>query len=94
MCNQAVGLIAAELERRGVTTAAISLLRFVSDRVGAPRTLFGPRPHGFPLGDPGDDAEQRRTLRAMLVLTRHDGPPPTLATYGNEDPLPTANDER
>jgi hypothetical protein len=76
MCNQAVGLIASELERRGITTVAISLLRFVSDQVRPPRTLLVPRPHGYPLGDPGDHLEQTRTLEAMLALATHPGPAP------------------
>lgn len=78
MCNQAVGLIGAELERRGITTAAISLLRFITDKIRPPRTLLVDRPHGFPLGEPGDVAEQTRTLEALLALAEHPGPGPVI----------------
>ena len=37
MCNQAVGLIAAELELRGITTVCIVLLREVAEKVRPPR---------------------------------------------------------
>lgn len=81
MCNQAVGLIAAALERAGIATAAISLLRFVAQRLGPPRSLWVDRPHGFPLGEPGDHAEQTRTLEALLALLDHRGPPPVLVDH-------------
>ena len=36
MCNQTVSLMAAELERRGVTTVIINLLRVVAEKDAAP----------------------------------------------------------
>ena len=78
MCNQAVGLIAGILEARGITTAAISLLRFVTEKVRPPRTLLVDRPHGFPLGEPQDVEEQSRTLEALLALAGHPGPAPVI----------------
>jgi hypothetical protein len=42
MCNQAVGLVAAELERRGIATVVIQLLREVAENVRPPRALFVP----------------------------------------------------
>lgn len=44
MCNQAVSLIAAELERRGISTVCIMLLREVAERIHPPRALCGPGP--------------------------------------------------
>jgi len=42
MCNQTVVLVAAELERRRIATAAIQLLREVAQKVRRRRSLFVP----------------------------------------------------
>ena len=70
MCNQAVSLIAAELERRGITTVCVILLREIAEKVRPPRALFVPFPHGFPLGAPNDPALQRRVIRPSLPVRR------------------------
>ncbi|HEV7570896.1 MAG TPA: hypothetical protein VGQ21_05300 [Thermoanaerobaculia bacterium] len=81
MCNQAVGLIAAELERRGITTVCIVLLREVAEKVRPPRALFVPFRHGYPLGLPNDAAAQRAVIEAALRVVERDGDPPILATF-------------
>lgn len=63
-----MGLVAAELERRGIATVAIQLLREVALRVRPPRALCVPFPHGYPLGRPGDAAGQRRVIESALRL--------------------------
>jgi hypothetical protein len=68
MCSQAVCLMAAELERRGISTVAIVLLRHVAEKVRPPRALFVPFRHGYPLDTPGDAARQRAVLEAALRL--------------------------
>ena len=68
MCNQAVSLVAAELERNGIATVALALLREIVERVRPPRALFVPFPLGFPLGRPDDPDLQRRVLEAALAL--------------------------
>ena len=68
MCNQAVGLVAAELERHGISTVAIQLLRKVAERVRPPRALFVPFQHGYPLDRPGEPARQHAVLEAALGL--------------------------
>jgi hypothetical protein len=68
MCNQAVGLVAAELERRGIATVVVQLLRFVAQRVQPPRALCVPFPHGYPLDAPGEPARQRAVVEAALRL--------------------------
>ncbi len=79
MCNQAVGLVAAELERQGVSTVTLQLLRRVAERVRPPRALFVPFPHGYPLGSPDDPARQHAVLDAALRLfERADLTPPAL----------------
>lgn len=80
MCNQTVGLIQAELERRGIVTASISLLRFITEQVRPPRALHVPFPHGRPLGRARDPLLQHRVLAALLDLIVHASPPgPVLA---------------
>jgi hypothetical protein len=81
MCNQAVGLIAAELERRGITTVCIVLLREVAEKVRPPRALFVPFRHGYPLGLPNDAAAQRAVIEGALRVVERDGDPPILATF-------------
>jgi hypothetical protein len=68
MCNQAVGLVAAELERQGIATVALQLLRMVAERVRPPRALFVPFAHGYPLGAPGDVELQHAVIDAALAL--------------------------
>ena len=63
-----MGLVAAELERQGIATVAIQLLREVALSVRPPRALFVPFPHGYPLGLPGDAALQRRVIESALRL--------------------------
>ncbi len=68
MCNQAVSLVAAELERRGIATVSIQLLRQVAERVRPPRALFVPFAHGYPLGAADDRAQQHAIIEAALAL--------------------------
>lgn len=63
-----MGLVAAELERQGIATVVIQLLREVAERVRPPRALYVPYPHGYPLGLPGDAAGQRRVIECALRL--------------------------
>ena len=82
MCNQAVSLVAAELERRGISTVAIQLLLEVAERVRPPRALFVPFRHGYPLDRPRDPERQRAVIEAALSLL--EDPvllPPVLRTY-------------
>ena len=68
MCNQAVSLVAAELERQGISTVTIQLLREVAERVRPPRALFVPFRHGYPLDTPGDTKKQHAVIQAALRL--------------------------
>lgn len=83
MCNQAVGLVAAELERQGISTVAIQLLREVAQRVRPPRALFVPFRHGCPLDAPGDPVRQHAVIEAALrLLEDESAQPPALADFG------------
>jgi hypothetical protein len=82
MCNQAVGLVAAELERQGISTVAIQLLRYVAERVRPPRALLVPFPHGYPLHAPHVPSRQEAVIEAMLhVLEDPALTPPALVEY-------------
>ena len=82
MCNQAVGLVAAELERQGISAVALQLLRSVAKRVRPPRALFVPFRHGFPLAEPNAPARQHAVIEAALrMLEDPDLSPPALLDY-------------
>lgn len=83
MCSQTVSLVAAELERRGIATVALQLLRLIAERVGPPRGLLVPFRHGYPLGRPHDAAEQHRVISAALGLLEGPGPGPVLVEYAD-----------
>ncbi|HEV7766729.1 MAG TPA: hypothetical protein VGQ76_17140 [Thermoanaerobaculia bacterium] len=82
MCNQAVCLLAAEIERRGIATVCVVLLREVAEKVRPPRALAVPFPHGYPLGRPKDAAMQHEVLLRALALLERDGPAPLIEDYG------------
>lgn len=87
MCNQAVGLVAAELERQGVATVALQLLRRVAERVRPPRALFVPFRHGYPLDSPCNPERQHAVLEAALrLLEDPDLDPPALVDYATVAP--------
>jgi hypothetical protein len=82
MCNQTVSLIAAELERRGIATVTLMLLREVAENVRPPRALFVPFKHGYPLDTPNDPAKQHAVIEAALrVLEDSSLTPPALVDY-------------
>lgn len=91
MCNQTVCLVAAELERQGISTVAIQLLRRVAEKVKPPRALFVPFRHGYPLDRPA--APQRQCLvvdAALRLLEDPDLRAPALVDFcADEDPLET-----
>lgn len=66
MCNRAVSLIARVVESYGISTVALSLNRELSEKIGAPRTLYLRYPYGAPLGEPGNINQQRAILRDMF----------------------------
>lgn len=61
-----MSLIARVVESYGMCTVALSLNREISEKIGAPRTLYLRYPYGAPLGEPGDVDQQRTILRDMF----------------------------
>jgi hypothetical protein len=78
-----VSLVAAELERQGIATVALQLLREVAEKVRPPRALWVPFPHGYPLAAPADPPRQHAVIEAALRLLEEPGlEPPVLRDYG------------
>ena len=82
MCNQTVGLVAAEIERAGIPTVGQVFLREVAEKVRPPRALFVPFDHGYPLGEPNNENLQIDVLKQTFALLDRPGPGPVLAEYG------------
>jgi D-proline reductase (dithiol) PrdB len=81
MCNQSVGLIASVIEKGGVPTVCLSLLREVAEKVRPPRTLFVPSPLGYPLGAPNQPERQHSIIHAALGLFSATDHLPILHSY-------------
>ncbi|MGD8343059.1 MAG: hypothetical protein PVI38_03650 [Desulfobacterales bacterium] len=77
-----MGLVAAELERNGISTVTIQLLRIAAEKVRPPRALVVPFRHGYPLDTPDDPAKQHAVIEAALkMLEDHSLQPPTIVDY-------------
>ena len=75
MCHQSVGLIQSIIEKAGIATASVSLLREITERASPPRALFVDFPLGYPLGVPNDSALQTVIILATLALLAESIPP-------------------
>ena len=77
-----MGLVAAELERQGISTVAIQLLRKVAEHVRPPRALAVPFRHGYPLGIPGAAEQQQAVIVAALRMLEDSSlQPPAIVDY-------------
>lgn len=77
-----MSLVAAELERRGISTVVVQLLRKVAEKVRPPRALFVPFRHGYPLDSPGEPELQHAVVRAALgMLETPELVPPAIVDY-------------
>ena len=75
MCVQTVGLIQAEIERQGIATVSITLLKEVTEILKPPRALFVPYRLGFPLGEADNPPLQHKIIaQAIKLLERTDTP--------------------
>lgn len=65
-----MGLIAREIERAGIPTVSLSIVREYSEKVRPPRTVFLKWPFGHPLGEAFNKAQQLVVLEhALNALT-------------------------
>jgi hypothetical protein len=70
-----VGALGHFLERQGIPTTGISLVREHTETVRPPRALWVTFELGRPMGIPDDPSFQRRVVKAALdLLERTDGP--------------------
>ena len=69
-----MGLIQRRIEKEGIPTVGISIVRSISKKIKPPRTVFLKQPFGHPLGDPFNRAQQRailmETLNALFSIKR------------------------
>lgn len=66
-----MGLIAREIERAGIPTVTLSVVREASVRMPAPRNVFVPFRLGQVFGEPGAAAQQRTVLVDALAALRY-----------------------
>ena len=77
-----MSLVAAELERNGIATVVVQLLRLATEKVRPPRALSVPFRHGYPLDSPNEPARQRAVLEAALALLEDNSAvPPVIVDY-------------
>ncbi|MEZ5346011.1 MAG: glycine/sarcosine/betaine reductase selenoprotein B family protein [Pyrinomonadaceae bacterium] len=62
LCHQTLGIVAREIEQRGIPTMLISVDRSVTDRVRAPRTAYYDGEFGAVAGKPNWKQHQHRIL--------------------------------
>lgn len=77
-----MSLVAAELERHGISTVVIQLLRLAAEKVRPPRALVVPFRHGYPLDSPNDPVKQHAVIEAaLLLLVDKSLKPPAIVDY-------------
>jgi hypothetical protein len=86
-----VGALANYIERAGVATTSISLIREQSDAVRPPRALWVPFALGRPLGSADDSEFQQDVMRAAFALLET-ATGPTIADYPIEAPAEASAD--
>lgn len=86
MCHQSVGLVQSIIEKAGIPTVSITLLREVSERVQAPRALAVERPLGYPLGEPGNAMLQKEIIKAALQLLHEPVTEPLIVEFHEVSP--------
>jgi len=68
-----VGLIQREIEKVGIASIGVSIVREYTEKVQPPRTVFLRWPFGHPLGEPGNVKQQRAVIleafRALYSIT-------------------------
>ena len=77
-----MGLAAAELERAGITTAAMQFMREAAVDARPPRAVYVPFRYGFPADPANEPGRLLRMMEAALSLLESDrGGPPVLVDY-------------
>jgi D-proline reductase (dithiol) PrdB len=81
MCHQSVGLIQSIIEKAGIPTASVTLLREITERVAPPRALLVDFPLGYPLGVPNKPALQSEIILAAFQLLAERIPPAIIRDF-------------
>jgi len=81
MSHQSVGLIQSIIEKAGIPTASVTLLREITEQVVPPRALFVGFPLGYPLGVPNDSAVQTEIILATFGLLGESVPPAIIRDF-------------
>jgi hypothetical protein len=81
MCHQSVGLIQSIIEKAGIPTVSVTMLREITERVTPPRALFVDFPLGYPLGLPNDVPLQTRVIMAALAMLSDSVPAATIHDF-------------
>ncbi len=76
-----MGLVARELESRGIATVCLGMLEEVTRKVKPPRTLLVPFGWGQPLGPPGEADTHRAVVRAALAMLSEGGESPVVRRF-------------
>lgn len=64
------------IEKSGIPTVSVTMLREVTEKVSPPRALFVDTPLGYPLGRAQDpDLRKHIIWSALSMLDRHDNLP-------------------
>lgn len=71
-----MGLVARELEPRGISTVCLMMLEAVAEKVRPPRALLVPFGWGQPLGPPGEAGTHERVARAALAMLAEEASEP------------------
>ena len=81
-----MGLVARELESRGIATVSLMLLAEVAEKVCPPRSLVVPEfGWGQPLGPPGEAALHRRVALEALGMIWETTEPAAIRTLAEGD---------
>jgi hypothetical protein len=68
VCHQSIALVARHLEADGVPTVVVGSARDIIEEIGVARFLFTDLPLGYPVGRPGDTAQQHSICSQALDL--------------------------
>lgn len=68
VCHQSASLVARHLEANGIATVVVGSARDIIEEIGVPRFLFVDFPLGYPIGRPGDVAQQRSICAQAIDL--------------------------
>jgi hypothetical protein len=81
MCHQSVGLVQSVIEKSGIPTVSITLLREITERVRPPRALAVDRALGYPLGEPRNAPLQKRIMMAAFEMLLNPAREPLLVDF-------------